>query len=112
MNLLDLFLIVLATARLTRLVTTDVLTAPVRDRATRAVLGYKDIKIEHPLTRTSGFRYQLAYLIVCDWCASMYVATAVVGAWWAWGDTMWLTMVCAALAASSATGFLASKTEG
>ena len=112
MTLLHLTLLLLATARLTRLVTTDVLTKPLRGRATRALLVYKDIKLEHPLSRTSGFRYQLAYLIVCDWCASMYVGGAVAGAWWAWGDTMWLMMVYAALSASYATGFLASKTEG
>ncbi len=62
--------------------------------------------------RTKGVRPKLAYLIVCDWCASMYVGAAVAGAWWAWGDTMWLMMVYAGLSASYATGFLASKTEG
>lgn len=112
MNAVQLVLLVLTTARLTRLVTTDVLLKPIRERATRALLVYKDIKLEIPLTRTSGFRYQLAYLIVCDWCASMYVGVAVAGAWWAWGDTMWLMMLCAALSASYVTGFLASKTEG
>jgi hypothetical protein len=98
MNLLDLFLIVLATARLTRLVTTDVLTQGPRDR------------LVFWLADRGPVRDKLAYLIVCDWCASMYVGAAVAGAWWAWGDTMWLMMVYAALAASYATGFLASKT--
>lgn len=112
MNALHLTLILLATARLTRLVTTDVLLDPPRNWITRQLLVYKDSKLRPPLTRTSGFRYQLAYLIVCDWCASMYVGAAVAGAWWAWGDTMWLMMVYAALSASYVTGFLASKTEG
>lgn len=112
MTALHLVLIMLATARLTRLVTTDVLTEPVRGAATRALLVRKDIKTEYPSTRTSGFRYQLAYLIMCDWCASMYAGAAVAGAWWAWGDTMWFMMATAALSASYVTGFLASKTEG
>lgn len=107
MTLLHLVLVVLATARLTRLVTTDVLTERFRQPVVKWL-------VERPTDRRwlSTLYGKLAYLIVCDWCASMYVATAVVGAWWAWGDTMWLTMVCAALAASYATGFLASKTEG
>lgn len=100
MTPLHLFLIILATARLTRLVTTDVLLDGPRH--------WLLIR----LADKGPVRDKLAYLIVCDWCASMYVAMAVVGAWWAWGDTMWLMMVCAALAASYATGFLASKTEG
>lgn len=100
MNALHLVLILLATARLTRLVTTDVLLSPPRDWAL------------YRLADQGPVRDKIAYLIVCDWCASMYVAPAVAGAWWAWGDTLWLTMVYAALSASYATGFLASKTEG
>lgn len=100
MTLLHLLLILLATARLTRLVTTDVLLDPPRHWAVRR------------LADRGPVRDKLAYLIVCDWCASMYVGAAVAGAWWAWGDTMWLMMVYAGLSASYATGFLASKTEG
>lgn len=112
MNALHLALILLVTARLTRLVTTDVILSPPRDWVTRWLLVRKDVKLEYPSTRTFGFRYQLSYLLHCSWCASMYVGGAVAGAWWAWGDTMWLMMVYAALSASYATGFLASKTEG
>lgn len=112
MTVVMLVLTVLATARLTRLVTTDVLFDPPRHWATRQLLVYKDSKLKPPLSRTFGFRYQLAYLIVCPWCVSMYTGTAVAGAWWAWGETIWFTAVTLALTASYVTGFLASKTEG
>lgn len=100
MSAVTLLLIALATARLTRLVTTDVLLEKPRHWALQR------------LADRGPVRDKLAYLIVCDWCASVYVGAAVAGAWWAWGDTLWLTMVYTALSASYATGFLASKTEG
>lgn len=108
MTLLHLLLILLATARLTRLVTTDVILEAPRARFLRWRIRRTARGGRKPVTEGG----RLAYLIVCDWCASMYVGAAVAGAWWAWGDTMWLMMVCAGLSASYATGFLASKTEG
>jgi len=83
----------LATARGTRLLTRDrILDAP-RNRIIRA------------LPRES----LLSYLILCDWCTSMYVGTAAaaVGAWsswWAWEYVPWL-----ALAFSQVAGWLASR---
>lgn len=106
MTLIHLLLIILATARLTRLVTTDVLLEGPRSRFLRWRIKRTSVRGRGPVSEGG----KLAYLIVCDWCASMYVGAAVAGAWWAWGDTMWLMMVYAALAASYATGFLASKT--
>lgn len=100
MNAVMLALIVLATARLTRLVTTDVLTESPR------------MFLVARLVDRGPVRDKLAYLLVCDWCASVYIASAVSGAWWAWGETIWYTAVLAALSASYAAGFLASKTEG
>lgn len=100
MSALGLVLIVLATARVSRLVTTDVLTEGPRNWAVQR------------LADRGPVRDKMAYLLVCDWCSSMYVGAAVSGAWWVWGDTMWLMMVYAALSASHVTGFLASKTEG
>ena len=100
MSALELVLIVLATARVSRLITTDFLLDTPR--------GW----LISRLADKGRIRDKLAYLLVCDWCASMYVAGAVAGAWRAWGDTMWLMMVYAVLSASYVTGFLASKTEG
>lgn len=85
----------LATARVTRLITSDVITEPLRI----AVIKRLD----------SGGRF--AYLLVCDWCASVYVGAVMAGTWWAWGDTkIWLASVLA-LSASYAAGFLNSKAD-
>lgn len=92
MDFITLAVIALATARLTRLVTTDKITETPRNA----------------LVRKLGAESKIAYLLVCDWCSSIYVAPAVTAlVWWqpaaVWG--------AAALAASHITGYLASRTE-
>ena len=71
MDILTLAVAALATARMTRLITTDHITA--------APAGGRSSRLD-----PEGL---LAYLVVCDWCASVYVGAAVAGTWWAWGDT-------------------------
>ena len=93
MDLVTLTLTALATARITRLITTDRITEAPRNA----------------LIRRLDPEGLMAYLVVCDWCASVYVGAAVAGAWWAWGDTMAFTAATAALAYSYVAGFLASK---
>ena len=93
MTLITLVLAALATARVTRLITTDRITEAPRN----AVLRRLD---------PEGLP---AYLLVCDWCASVYVGAAAAGAWSVWGDTRTFAAVCAALAFSYVAGFLASK---
>lgn len=97
-------LLALAVARVTRFVTSDVLSRPLRQWTVTKLLSRGDGP-----HRTSGFRYELAYLVTCDWCASIYVGAAFAGAWYAWGETMWLTAVCAALAASYVAGYLNTR---
>lgn len=60
--------------------------------------------------RTNGLMRSLAYLWECPWCASMYVAPAVVYPAWLWtplGGQHWVVAVLLALAASGLTGLLA-----
>lgn len=59
---IPLILLALATFRLTRLITRDQITAPLRNRVWKRF---------PPST-------QLGYLLTCDWCISIYVATLVV----------------------------------
>jgi hypothetical protein len=92
-----LLITLLATARITRLITSD--------RLTQAPRLWAAEKIEERAP-------MLFYLITCDWCASVYVGTAVAGAWAAWGDTLWFQVPALALGASYATGFLAERTNG
>jgi hypothetical protein len=97
-----IILTLLAVARATRLITTDT----VFDTPRRWVLT----KLVKP-GRARALRDKLAYLIVCDWCASVYVGAAAAGAYAAWGETMPFMVVILALAASYAAGFLASVTD-
>lgn len=98
MTLLDFVLLLLATARVTRFITTDVLFETPRN-----VLITR-------LVKESGHqvRDKIAYLIVCDWCASVYVGAALMGAWHYWGESMWFMMTTAALSMSYGAGYLAS----
>lgn len=95
-------LMALATARLTRFITSDVLFEEPRGWALQKLINPGRMRV---------LRDKTAYLIVCDWCASVYVGAAVSGAWMAWGETMWFMGLMAALAASYATGFLSSITD-
>lgn len=88
-----LILAALAVARLTRFVTTD-----------RIFLAPRAWIIRR-LDRES----LLAYLIVCDWCVSVYVGMAMGGAWYLWGDTRAFLAVTGALAFSYVAGFLAER---
>jgi len=96
MTIVELILIALATARLTRLVTADKLTEGARNWVLRRL---------NPEGKP-------AYLLTCDWCASMYTSVAVVGVWHAWGESMWAMGALAVLAASYVTGALAAVTGG
>ena len=93
MDIITIILCALATARITRLVTQDRITEAPRNAILRR------------LPDESLF----AYLIVCDWCVSVYVGAGVAAVgglvhWWSW--TM---AVPAALAFSYVAGYLASR---
>src|SRR5690242_20889167 len=64
----------LAAARITRLVTRDTITQPLRLW----------------LINRSGVDSRLAELLSCDWCSGVWVSSAVVGTTWAWGDHRWI----------------------
>lgn len=95
-----LILAALATARLTRMVTTD--------RITQGPRGW----LLRLLIRKRGEDALSVYLIICDWCVSIYVAAGVTAAWILAGDTLWFQAPAAALALSYVAGFLASKEGG
>ena len=103
MNAVTLLLAALACARLTRLVTTDKLTEPLRLRVLTWIVRRALDKERDPEESL------LAYLVTCSWCVSVYVGAGTAGAWAAWGDQRWFTAVCAALAFSYVTGALAAR---
>jgi hypothetical protein len=91
--LLIVVVMALATARVTRLITRD----RVFDAPRNAVL------------RALPDGHLLAYLVVCDWCVSIYTGTlaAVGGAYVGWWS--WAVVPAVALAFSYVTGWLASR---
>lgn len=93
MTFVSLVLVVLASARITRLITTDTITAPLRER----IVG------------RLGADSRLVYLVHCDWCSSIYVGAGVSLA--AALGPGWVQWVLAALSASYIAGWLNGKAE-
>lgn len=89
MTWLDLAVVVLATARLTRLVTSDYLTDPPR------------VWLQRRLPE------KLAYLLGCPWCASVWVAAPVAWVVVEHGHRTWVLVPLVALGASHLTGLAA-----
>jgi hypothetical protein len=93
MNLITILVAALITARLTRLVTTDRITQAPRN----AILRRLDPES------------LWAYLIVCDWCVSVYTGGTVAATGAAVGLWSWWWAFPLSLAFSYAAGYLASK---
>ena len=93
MTFVYFLLAALATARITRLITTD--------RITQAPRNW--------VLRRLNAESLWAYLMVCDWCTSVYVGAGVAAAGAALGWWSWTLAVPAALAFSYSAGYLASK---
>lgn len=87
MNTLWLIVAALATYRLTRLVTADQITQPLR--------GWV-------VDRSNWF----GYLITCDWCLSIWVAPLPVVAMLVFGEVLAVQIVLVSLALSALTGLL------
>lgn len=87
---------VLACARITRLITRDRITQPLRMRAVNRL----------------GIESWGAYLIQCDWCTGLWVAAVVMPAAWWWGHSPWLQLPLLVLAAAYAIGWTASREGG
>jgi hypothetical protein len=93
MDTITLLITALATARLTRLITRDEITHGAR----RRILATLD---PHGL---------LAYLVVCDWCVSVYIGAAAAGAGALAGAWPWLWVLPLTLAFSQTAGWMASR---
>lgn len=91
MDTITLLVAALATARITRLVTTDRITEAPREWALRRL----------------DLNGLLSYLITCAWCVSVYAGAGVVAVI-AWGPS-WSVWILTALAFSYVAGYLASK---
>lgn len=88
-----LLIAALATARVTRLITTDEITSEIRQA----------------LLRRLDDQSKLAYAITCNWCASIYVAAATAPLVW-WHSTRPAVMIpLIALAFSQIVGMTSGR---
>lgn len=116
MSTLLVVLVVLAIARITRLVTTDTLFEPLREKLYIASVAgdewyQEENRIIHRPGRKAAVQRFFVQLTSCDWCTSIWVTTAVAAiAYYAHSDA-WFFYVALALAASHLTGLL-SAIEG
>lgn len=83
----------LAAARITRLVTRDSITAPIRMR----------------LVNLFGIDSKPAELLQCDWCTAVWVSAATVGTAWRWGHHGWVQLPMMVLAGAYVVGWIASR---
>jgi len=83
----------LAFARLVVLITMDMITARPRDAVVEALKARK--------------HNMLAYLLLCPWCVSIWLALPAAPIIYAYGDSPWLYVPALALALSAAAGALA-----
>lgn len=88
-----LLLYLLAFARLVLLFTSDVITEGPRDRVVTALKERGHLK--------------LAYLVLCPWCLSIWLAIPAAPIIYAYGQHWWLYVPALLLALSGAAGVLA-----
>ncbi len=119
---LTVLLFILATHRVTRLVTRDQipLVKVPRDSfvnrwgAPSKIPDGSDVSrelrnVSYNGKKTNGFARSLAYLWECDWCASVWVAATLAVGTYHYGDEMWWQLGLLAAAASTVTGLIAQR---
>ncbi|MGI5151356.1 hypothetical protein ACQEVC_34170 [Plantactinospora sp. CA-294935] len=95
-SLIEIVVVLLAVARLTRLVTADQVTRRAREVIVRRLRDGSP----------------LAYLAFCRWCLSVWIAFPAAAGWWAlsvvprWSGHWWVDVASVALALSHGTGLL------
>lgn len=93
---LALILLVLAAARITRLVVADDITKPARLW----------------VARQPGRAFDwLLDLVSCHWCAGLWASAVTVGAWAAWSHTFALQVVVVTLAIAQAQAMVNEREE-
>lgn len=87
---MTLFLIILASARLVRLIVWDKITQPLR--------GYA--------VKVTGVGSWLAYLLHCIYCTGFWAPLLIIAPYLVWGMTPWLFTCCLILAVAEAAPHL------
>lgn len=95
-GLLPFLLVLLAVARLTRLVVSDKIAMPFR-----AWVVARD-----------GEQGWFTFLVHCPWCTGFWVSAVIAPLYWYFGRSPWFVIPCLALALSQATGLLFKLDQG
>jgi hypothetical protein len=95
-DLLPFLLLVLATARLTKLVVDDRISMPLRQW----------------VMRKNGDNGWFTFLVHCPWCTGFWVAAGIAPLYWFFGNTPYFVIPCLALALSHVVGLLAKLDQG
>lgn len=91
LGVLGLVILALAVARISRLITEDTLTQPIRDWIMTKEAGWKQGKVG---------AVSLTTLINCHWCAGIWVTAGVIGLSWVdWLWWLWTGLAVAQVAA-------------
>jgi hypothetical protein len=100
---------VLCVHRLSRLITTDMITEPLRERLRRR--AYRTVPVGKDSATVIVQSPVLAWLhdlVSCGWCSSIWVAIGC-AAGWKYQPGQWFNLFAAAMAASSGTGMLQER---
>lgn len=98
MSIVVLLLMIGATARLTHLVTTDLVSEPFRR-------WVENFELDH--WGPEGL--SLSTLLSCPWCIGFWISCAVGALTWWLGDYGWLQFIWAALSCSYVVGYVEEK---
>lgn len=107
-------LALLATHRLTRLVTRDqipFIAAP-REAFAQRWAVYADSEDKRTAIggkKTNAVMRSLAYLWECDWCTSVWIGSGIAVGNYFWMDEWWWQTALLAAAASTVTGLIAQR---
>lgn len=98
-DLLDLFLLGLATARLADIISTDQIMQWLREPFVR--MEAEEVAGREVATRTGrgrGLRKVIGDLLSCPWCVAVWVAAGLTYAYFIWPGAVWLLILLLAIA--------------
>lgn len=119
MDILGFVITVFAAARLTRLVTEDTITAPLRDPVLARVLRSKaertalaELPADQDFPPPKKFRTFVYTLLTCHWCVGFWITAAVIAAHALYSENIIYKLIAATLAASYLVGWFADNEGG
>lgn len=108
MTWMTMLLAIGATVRLTRLLTLDVITFPIRDWLAART---QDASTKDKISLRVRLLAFVEEMVTCTWCLSIWIGVPVVAVAWSYGETGWFVVPALMLTASLVTGMILAKKE-